>query len=899
MGVCSSVFVSLLTVDTVQAQEVVDELVVLGSRIKRPVQEDTSTPLTSYGQEDLAALGVKDARDLIQTLTINTGSQNNADNLTQNFTVGTSNINLRGLGVSSTLVLLNGKRQVTSSVVTNDGATFVDTASLVPAAAIKRVDILKDGASAIYGSDAVAGVANFVTRDDLYGLDLEVEHRTRTNNGTQEETHIDAAFGGEIGEGGHFLVAVDFLDRSSLLLPETDWFVPGLSSSGNGNPATFVFPDPAIGARPDPDCMDDGGILQGTTCRFDFGPQITVIPEEQRLLGFGRAMWEWNDTTSAWAEAGFARNRITREVSPSFPNLRGPSVPGNHPEFSEEFPDLNLMSTDRIQFIGRAYGEGKPTEINDFDHDTYRIAAGSDGQFTDSIFWDVSLVHAKNEVTSNVVDTVAENFQAALNGFGGEDCTPDIDHDHPKADENGRVPATGGCLYFNPFSVTESDNEVLRDYILGDYVGESESELTFFETIVSGTDLFEMAGGSVGFALGAAYREESFSAVYDEVAQNNGYAFAFGNENFDDSRDVWAVFGEILLPISDTMEMSVAVRHEDYGGGVGDTTDPKVSILWKPVADWSFRASAGTSFRAPSPFQLAGAQTTFLNVLEGTNRTFGGIRTTGNENLQPETSEAFNIGASYLAGAWNFDLDYWNFEFEDVLTPENHQQVVDRFLVDEMACREDPMNCDGEYLDRVQRQGASGQGPISLVFTQFVNADAIETDGLDFSARAIYETDLGTFRPAIDATYILSYDITGPDGNKIDGAGKLNRTNVGNPAPELRANIGLFWYRGNHSANVFYRYVDSYQRNDTSLDPASRTVMVSNTDKIDSYGQVDLQYSLALGAQLYEDSDTTLTIGVINVFDEDPPFVEIAGNYDPRTADPRGRRVYAKLGFNF
>ena len=914
MGVCSSVFVSLLTVDTVQAQEAVDELVVLGSRIKRPVQEDTSTPLSSFGREDLAALGVKDARDLIQTLTINTGSQNNADALTQNFTAGTSNINLRGLGVSSTLVLLNGKRQVTSSITTDEGASFVDTASLVPAAAIKRVDILKDGASAIYGSDAVAGVANFVTRDDLYGLDLQTEHRTRTNNGTQEETHIDAAFGGEIGERGHFLVAASFLDRSSLVLGEVDWLPPGLSTSAFGNPATYVIPviDPAVGlsslARvrvPDPNCAENGGIPAptpaGTFCLFDFGPQQTAVPDEQRLLGFGRATWEWNDTTSAWAEAGFARNRISREISPSLPNLSVPSVPVTREDnpfpFNPADPlgDGRRIAGSNIFMLGRAYGAGKPTETNHFDHDTYRVAAGAEGQFTDSVFWDFSLVYANNEARQVLPDTITANFQAALNGFGGEDCNPVIDRDHPQADEDGRVPATGGCLYFNPFSVTDPNNEVLRDFILGDYVGENESELTFVEAIVSGTDLFEMAGGSAGFALGASYREESLSAVYDEVAQNNGYAFASGNENFDVERDVWAVFGEILLPISAAVELNAALRHEDYGGGVGDTTDPKVSILWRPTADWSFRASAGSSFRAPSTHQLLGVQTTFANIIDPATRTqtFAANRTEGDESLQPETSDAINVGASYLAGAWHFDLDYWSFEFEDVLTRENPQQVVDKYP------QRVPIDPNSECSDDPSRVVRTPDGAICLVRTRFVNANAIDTDGLDFAARAIYETDLGTFRPMIDATYILSYDITGPDGVETDGAGKMNRTNVGNPAPELRANIGLHWFRGIHSATIFYRYVDSYERNDTSRDPDSGMLVVSNTDKIDSYDQIDLQYSLSLGSHLYEDSEATLTIGVINAFDEDPPFVSVQGGYDPRTGDPRGRRVYAKLGFSF
>jgi len=391
-----------------------EEVVVLGSRIKRKSQASTSTPLASFGAEELQNIGAKDARDLIQTLTINSGSQNNSDNLSQNFTVGTSNVNLRGLGVASTLVLLNGKRQVTASVVTDEGSSFVDTASLVPNLAIERVDILKDGASALYGSDAVAGVANFVTRDSFNGLEIEIERRSRTSSGSQDDTNIDFVFGGDFGETGHILLAASFLDRSSLLLAETDFLVTGPesnSTSGFGNPGTFILGDGTV--LPDPNCEANGGILSGNTCRFDFGPQVTTVPEESRLQGFARATWDWSEATQAWAEIGFARNNISREVSPSFPVLNTPTVPANNP--GNPFGEL-------VNFQGRPFGEGQPEEINLYDHTTTRFAFGLEGDISDSLSWDLSIVRAANDAVQNPRDVIASNFQAALNGFGGIGC---------------------------------------------------------------------------------------------------------------------------------------------------------------------------------------------------------------------------------------------------------------------------------------------------------------------------------------------------------------------------------------------------------------------------------------------------------------------------------------------
>ena len=774
--------------------------------------------------------------------------------MSQNFTVGTSNVNLRGLGVASTLVLLNGKRQVTSSVVTDEGSSFVDTASLVPNLAIERVDILKDGASALYGSDAVAGVANFVTRDSFNGVELEIERRERTSEGSQDDTNIDFVYGGDIGETGHILLAASYLNRSSLVLDETDFLVRGLegsSTSGFGNPGTFRLPDGSIQA--DPNCNANGGFLSNGFCRFDFGPQVTVVPEESRLQGFARANWDWNETTKAWAEIGFARNNISREVSPSFPVLNTPTIPANNPG--------NPFGVE-VDFFSRPFGAGQPTEINLYDHTTTRFAAGLEGEITDSLFWDFSFVRAANDAVQNPRDVIAANYQAALNGFGGINCDP-----------SSSAPGTNGCLFFNPTSIDDPVNQQLRNFIIGDYIGDTESELTSYEGTITGNELFSLPGGSAGFAFGFQYREESLVAVYDSITQQDGFAFLIGNTNFDGERDVTAVFGELLLPLAENLEVSAAVRYEDYGSGVGDTTDPKLSILWTPRDNLSLRGSIGTSFRAPSVHQLLGAQTNFANIADpnnGGSTTFGGNRTIGNPNLEPEESTAFNLGASWSIANWDLDFDYWDFEFEDVLTRENVQAIV---------------NLNPNDPTRVQRTSA---GTIAIVNTNFFNSTAIDTSGFDFNARAIYDSSVGTFAPSVSATYVTSYDIITADGTVIDGAGALNRSNVGNPTPELRANLGLNWINGAHSANVFFRYIDSYERNETN-----------NTDSIDSFSQVDIQYNVELGSFLRDDSTASLTVGVTNLFDEDPPFVAIAGSYDPRTGDPRGQRVYVKLGLGF
>ncbi|NIB43631.1 TonB-dependent receptor [Pseudomaricurvus alkylphenolicus] len=834
-----------------QEQSELEEIVVTGSYIRRPDQADSSSAFIQFDQASLQDNSVKDIRDLIELMPINSGAQNNSDNLTQNFTAGTSNINLRGLGVSSTLVLLNGRRQVLSAVQTNDGSSFVDTASLVPMLAIERLEVLKDGASAVYGSDAVAGVANFITRSDFEGFELQWEYRERTDNGTQDDTNIDLIAGASTGDHGHFLIALSYLDRSSLVAGEVDWLDPIDGSSGFGNPGSFVVPSAGLTVA-DPDCETFGGIFQqlnngSTLCRFDFGPQVTFVPDEQRLLAFAQGHWAWSDNTELWAEIGHARNDISREVSPSFPVLNTPLIPAGHP--------LNFFEED-VFFQGRPYGNGQPTEINRYKHNTFRAALGVSVELSGNRYLDASFVSAKNDALINVRDVIAANFQAALMGLGGINCV-------------GNSPGVNGCQYFNPFSsafnVAPNDPQ-LKNYIIGDYLGDALSELKTLEVVYSG-DLIAMRDGMMAFALGLQRREESLRYTYDSITQQDGYAFLIGNPNFSGSRDVDAIFGELFAPVTANLELRAALRYEDYGGGVGDTMDPRLSLLWRPRETISLRASASTSFRAPSVFQTAGIQTSFVNITDADgSTTFAGNRTVGRDSLVPEQSTAYNLGVSWeIDKRWNLDLDYWRYSFEDVLTQESAQTIVSN----------DPFD------ERVERTSA---GTIAIVRTAFVNANEITTDGIDLNVVGTYNRANGTWTPTFNASYLLSYDLVNANGVRIDGAGQRNGTNYGNPAPEFRANLGLNWAFGQHSANLFWRYVSSYDDEQTG-------------QGIDHFSTFDLQYSLNLGSRLRKDSETQVTLGVINITDENPPFVAIAGNYDPRTGDPRGRRVFLRIGF--
>ena len=836
----------------VDQTDAIEEIVVTartGSRISR--QSDSPSPLSSYEGRDLVDAGLRDIRDMVGVLSINAGSENNSDNLAQNYTVGTANVNLRGLGVASTLVLINGRRQVLSAAQTDDGSSFVDLAALAPMLAVERVEILKDGAAAIYGSEAVAGVVNFITRSGFEGFEFQSEYRARTNDGSQDDLTVDAVYGGEFGGGnGEWLVAASYLNRSSLLLAEVDWRRP--STSGFGNPGSFNVPSSGRTVA-DPGCARYEGLLQqlsagGEICRFDYGPQITTVPNERRLQLFGQGEWPGGGRTTLRAEVGFARNDISREVSSSFPVLNTPVVPRYHP--------ANPFGED-VFFQGRPYGYGHPPEINYYEHETLRIAAGVEGELADSTLWNVSVVYGANDALLNPRDVHAANFQAALNGLGGRGC----------ASAPYPAPGLGGCLFFNPFSSNFeaapgsplANGRELYDFIIGDYIGLGESQLITVEANVSG-DLPAFGGG---YAVGAQHRQQSLDFHYDEVTRQDGWAFLIGNPNFNADNSVYALYGEVWLPLAGNLEVTGALRYEDYGSGVGNTLDPKVTVLFRPADTLSLRASYSTSFRAPSPFQTRGAQTNFTNIVDHDgSSTFAGRRTLGDPTLKPETSTAYNVGLTWQESpSWALSADYWRYEFEDVLRKENAQALVNA----------------NPFDARIERTSA---GTISIVNVAFINADRIETTGVDISARVTLDAGAGLLSGWMDATWLFSYDVTNA-GVAIDALGKLNRANVGAPNQQFRATAGLSWASGPWEVNGLVRHIGGYEDD--------------GGGSIDSFTTFDANAGWSFGGLFGGNQEATITLGVANLLDEDPPYVAIGGSYDPRSSDPRGRRAFVAL----
>ena len=853
----------------------IEEVVVTGTYLKGKNQFNSPSPIAVIGADNLSQIGASNVADLVQTLTINNGAQNNPDAFTQNGTSGTSNFNLRGLGVASTLVLLNGRRQVVAGTTTNDGIAFVDTSSLVPQIAVQRIEIVKDGAAAIYGTDAVAGVVNFITDDQFEGVQASAKYQTVTDEGSQSDQLYEVKFGFG-GENTHFMGAFSYYDRSPLTTAERRFSTAADDSSVLGNPGSYYVPTliGAIGQTVpviDPyGCEEFGGIRNGSglvtpfgevgTCGFDFGSYYSLVPEEERKQAYAVVTQDLGDGHQLRFEGGWADTNAIRGNSPTFPYLQigSAGVPAYHPEnpFGEG-----------VSFLGRAIGNGGDVSNNKFNSETYRMNIELTGSFSDTWSYDFGVTHAKNSYQISTRDVITANFQAALAGFGGANCQAGLG-----------VPGANGCEFFNPFATsytTAPNSQNVLDFVIGEQVIDGTSKTTVYDGVVSGT-IGSLPAGDIGLALGIQIRDEYWGRDYDDISNADGFAFVIGNSDFGENRSAVGIFAESLVPITDNLDLSLALRHEMYGGDIGSTTDPKISLLFRPTEKMALRGSFSTSFRAPSVLQVSGGGTSLNQVTDPLGGTaFAAVRSVapdGGRDIKPEQGKAWNFGMTWEpADGLELDVDFWNYKFTDVIIQENYQAVVNA----------NPMD-----PDRVIRSGGTS-GSIIMVVVDFLNASSVTTQGFDVSAKYNIDTDMGTFMPFFEATHVLKYDLDDPQAGEVDGSGNRNFANFGSPTPKWRINTGLAWGNEHHDARFYVRHISGMTDDQN----------VGNS--IPSMTTVDAQYTLQLSAFGDSLEGTSLQLGVINAFDKAPPYVMTNGGYESRTHDPRGRMVYAKVVATF
>jgi outer membrane receptor protein involved in Fe transport len=561
-------------------------VVVTGSAIMG-TPEDAALPVDVITAGDLKLEGNPSLTELIQQLGVSSGVDGQSNQFASNGLEGTANINLRGLGPGRTLVLLNGRRQVFSPYAIGEQAQlFVDTNSL-PRAAIGRVEVLKDGAAAIYGSDAIAGVVNFITRRDVDGLELAGEYQTY--EGTDGEYNLSGVYGVQFEGGASWITSIGYNFRNEVPLIEKDWFSvpyaenPVAGWSSIGNPGAFVAaPNISTGlaaagtplafAQPDALCNEFGNVATGPVCRFQFTPYDNLVEEEERYQIFSEYNRSFGDT-ELHIEGLYSFTDVPEwKTSPSYPPqaLFGQFVAPDHPGLQQYISDnpawadalytdyspllgggnplpgaLNPAATPLLYF-GRSFGAGGfplsdgPATGGYRQLETMRIAGSINGQFDNGVFWDAGLSWARAEGERRTPDTYIVGLDNALNGFGV--CT----------DPAGRVGSSltageGDCEYYNPFSNALSvsttsgfsnpqfnpslaNSDALADYLTTLNGADVTSELAVFDLVFSGDSPLSAPGGNVGWAFGLQVRKEDYEIDPNDVSDLTLFPCPFAGE---------------------------------------------------------------------------------------------------------------------------------------------------------------------------------------------------------------------------------------------------------------------------------------------------------------------------------------------------------------------------------
>ena len=873
---------NLLVANTAFAQndnKNLEEVVITGSYIKG-TGTDEATPVDVLDSDYIQKQGALTIGELTQKLTVSSGTENNPDSFTAGSTQGTSNVNLRGLGLTSTLVLVNGKRQTIAAAVANDGSVFVDTAS-IPMAALERVEILKEGATATYGSDAVAGVVNFILRDDFEGLEVSLGHQT-TAESSQDTNDVSILAGTNLSDKTNLMVAASFLQQDPMSSAERPYttinavstlgrsflnlggLAPGLPvviDGGTGAYAGTYGPGETI---PDANCEANGGILSGgfipslggQKCGFLYGPRFNLVNEEERTNVFAVLTHEMDNGISVKGEIGFAKNEVLdNPQSPSYPNLSFPTIlPGQAGSPFNGF----------VRWYGRPLGSEAPSPLAPRNSETLRASLDLSGSLDDGAWdWKASLTYSENERDGTQPDTIKSRLDAALVGAGGE----------------------SGTETFNIFDPSQNSASLI-DYISAETYTKTTTDLTVADLVVSGP-WFELDGfGTVNLAYGAQFRNESFSISRNDIStqqpdpitgvlQDVDLIFLGGGTEPSASRDSFAAFAEVSMPLNDSVELNVAARYESLE--TESSLDPKVALRWQVSDDVVVRGSMSTAFREASLIQQFNRGTSLqglVDPLAGSGALFIRVLTEGNRDLKPETSTNTNLGVVWTpSDNFNMRVDWWQFDYEDVITIENAQGKLNT----------DPNGPDIRRNDSGQLQGVS---------TNFINAASVETDGFDVSADwNLPAGDAGDFGVQLAYSRFNSYEIPDGNGGSRDVVGSFNHDNFVRSMPEAKWNLTADWERGNHSAAVVLYHVDSYTT--SRAVPASAAGFDSN---IDSWRTIDARYNFNFNVG---DTQAVFTLGGKNLTDEEAPRVYDAANfsYDPKQHDPRGRIYYARVKF--
>lgn len=880
---------------------------ITGSSIKR-AQAEGALPVQTVTREDIQKMGVTSTEQLLNSISANTqvGATNAAQGV-GSATYGLSSASLRGIGASKTLILVNGRRLANYAT---DG-TSVDI-NAIPLASVDHVELLKDGASGVYGSDAIAGVINFILRNNFNGVEVSgYGSGTKDGGGGNTKASIVAGWGDFDADRYNITVSADVGKDKQILGSQRSyagksWNDNGLreaSATNSGNINTFdpvtvpnaggVIPHRLnsigdglgnpLSANNGANCAQNGSTFDANTggCRYNPAPLVALMPEVTRANVSASLRFKLNENNEVFVEGFHSQQKTATSAQPSPYNTNFLKDDLAFQK-ADVYPGIILQPSSPYyptSFLAGTDAAGKPVTVS------YRAFDGGNRQHEDLAKLSHLVVGMRGTIKNYDYDVayvhnVSDVSESTQGGYQSQLALA-------KLLSNNNA--------FNPYAATQTP-ALAAQIRATNYNGpmiNSQLSNDAIQGRVSG-DLYQLPAGMAKFAVGGSISNENLN-LNPSAAFQSGDIAGYGAQvlPLSASRHSSALFAELNVPILKQLESDLAVRTDKFP--TATSTNPKISLRYQPLSQLLVRASYGRGFREaalPELFnpQTFGTSTTFLDPVKGTSGQYT-VLTGGNPLLKPEKSEQSSIGLVIdPVPGLSFALDYWKINVSNLVTTLSSQ-----FLVREAAAG------NAKYAGLVSRDPA---GNISQIVTTNINAGSLKTEGIDLDARwRIAKTDnYGTYSAHLNGSYTSKYDQALPDGTVQpsvahtigpDGS-PLNAVANGGIIFRWKHQLTLDWKYKNWGADLTQNYQSGYY-------DAARADSATGTDAVHvgAFSTWDAQVSysgLVKGLNLRG--------GVKNLFNRKPPEAITLGNYfqagyDPTYYDPHGATAYVSATYAF
>lgn len=914
-----------------------EEIIVTGTHIKGLNEE--VLPVTVMDDKQMKALGAVNMIDILGYIPSISDFEFEDTNTATNGARGdVAGVNMRSLGSGNTLVLLNGRRMVTHPTyqsINNVPVTFYNVNS-IPSPAIQRIEVLRDGASAVYGADASAGIVNFIPHTETDGFQLSGKYGASDAN-SYDEMELGARGGWSFNnDATHLGLFATYYERTEVNQNElSDLFYqldrvnhPDIPAEWQGDSQLRNDSTLTPWARVRVGALNADGVFVGPTRhvnsstglltngagteRYNFNEAQIATPGTERFNFMATLNHELANGMEFFGDASYyqATSSTYRAASPLDDSLAFLIVP----------PTSYYNTTGQeVLIIGWRPVDLGP-RIIDVDQDTYRVLGGLRGEFSNGWDWESAMMYSAAEAT----DTEGNRQAKSL-------FTQQLEVNGPDA--------------LNPFVGPGGNTQAALDGIRISSTDVRTSRLGLWDFRLNKSDVFEAPGGAVGLATGVEYRYEYYEDDRDprldgSMPFNNGAIFdesdvigVSGTFDSNASRNTGSIYGEMFIPLvgdknemafTKALEFQLAARYENTSD-FGDTLKPKITFRWEPVNGFSFRGSYAEGFRAPNLPQLN--QGTIIRRIDGiedplrsdvtglpidTGDTYRKTTRIANGELAPEDTETYMLGLVFapkdgpLSG-FSLTWDFWNIQQQDtvgLLEPED-ALALDALLRSQGSSNPDVERAavtaaDQAYFDAWNLANPGDQrtavGVATNISNQYINLDPREVEGWDAAIQyATPETSAGQFTFRADATKLTKFeqqglaivDLVGQNGN-----------------PELRATGSVNWAFRNFNANVTMRYIDSVY--DTSLNQPGDTGNGYYSPELNvTYWLVDswTVYNLGLSYDFIDSrgflQGLTISGGIRNVTGEDAPFADESPGYFSSLHNIYGRVTWGQLTYSF